>query len=42
MCVDYHGCGGLDRVGMEVMVGMHSGQSQRVGRMSGDTEAFPV
>ena len=40
MCVVGHGCGGFGGVGawMEVVDGMHAGQSQGVGRLS---EHFP-
>ena len=41
MCVVSHGYGGWVEAGMEVVVGKHAGQSQQVGRMSGDVGALP-
>ena len=38
---DGHGYGGLDGAGLELVFGMHAGQSQVVGRMSGDARVFP-
>ena len=35
-----HGHGGLDGAGMELLLGKHAGQSQVVGRMSGDAGAI--
>ena len=36
-----HGYGGLDGGRMGLVLGTHAGQSQVVGRMSGDAGAFP-
>ena len=41
MCVVSHGNGGLGRAGIEVVGGMHTGESQGVGIMSGDAGALP-
>ena len=42
MCVVGHGLVGLVRAGIEVVDGMHVGQSQwGVGHMPGDAVAFP-
>ena len=41
MCVVVMAMVGWMGAGMELVLGMHAGQSQVVGRMSGDAEAFP-
>ena len=41
MCVVVMAMVGWMGTGMELVLGKHAGQSQVVGRMSGDAEAFP-
>ena len=41
MCVVVMAMMGWMRAGMELVFGKHAGQSQVVGRMSGDAGAFP-